>query len=608
MIACRARKDQKAKLTRLVRKGNREVVTLAIGDGANDVEMIRTAHIGVGVIGKEGTQAVNNADYAIGQFRFLTRLILIYGHRNYRGITLASLLIFYKNILFTLIQYLYTFICGLSGTRNQSYIAIFWYNTALTAFGPLLLAIFDRDLSDTNCYRFPQIHRQGIEHRLFSVKQFLVYLLKAIWEAVAIFTVLVCGMAKIDFPVGTVGVWMFGLIAVTVNIMVANLSASIEQSTMYWLSIVAFWGTFIFWLILVFSISRSYSLQPLYYYSVDLLLGNGYCVLLMILAVVVAILPTMIVKALKRECRPTLSQFIQDVQVRDADPQMVKKALEDMEKKRSLELELKTMKSIPQEAKMPELMVMSEEALISAHGEEAMKVEETKGTDDKPISPYALMKTGNAQRSIRSMAGLRALTVCSQLHGPSYDSQSINSEAQNELISKINSHNWRSSQPDLMVSLKSTLREATPLNLIRKVSDTLKKADEKPKMLLSGKKKMGLSVVTEEDEEEEVVEMKKNEGMREVDMSSIEIDVKSEEMEEKEGLTYRDHSMNTPTSIQIESSVSVDVSSSVPIDTSIPINTPTPTESESLSPNPEIVPLYPDMLSLDPLINKRTQK
>ena len=115
MIACRARKDQKAELTRLIRKGNKEVVTLAIGDGANDVEMIRAAHVGVGIIGKEGMQAVNNADYAIGQFRFLTRLLLVYGHRNYRGITMASLLIFYKNILFTLIQYLYTFICGLSG-------------------------------------------------------------------------------------------------------------------------------------------------------------------------------------------------------------------------------------------------------------------------------------------------------------------------------------------------------------------------------------------------------------------------------------------------------------------------------------------------------------
>ena len=115
VIACRARKDQKAKLTRLIRKGNKEVVTLAIGDGANDVEMIRAAHVGVGIIGKEGMQAVNNADYATGQFRFLTRLLLVYGHRNYRGITMASLLIFYKNILFTLIQYLYTFICGLSG-------------------------------------------------------------------------------------------------------------------------------------------------------------------------------------------------------------------------------------------------------------------------------------------------------------------------------------------------------------------------------------------------------------------------------------------------------------------------------------------------------------
>ena len=69
VIACRARKDQKAKLTRLVRKGNREVVTLGVGDGANDVEMIRAAHIGVGIIGKEGTQEVNNADYAISRVR-----------------------------------------------------------------------------------------------------------------------------------------------------------------------------------------------------------------------------------------------------------------------------------------------------------------------------------------------------------------------------------------------------------------------------------------------------------------------------------------------------------------------------------------------------------
>lgn len=44
---------------------------LAIGDGANDVAMIQSANIGVGIMGKEGRQAVNNSDYAIGQFRFV---------------------------------------------------------------------------------------------------------------------------------------------------------------------------------------------------------------------------------------------------------------------------------------------------------------------------------------------------------------------------------------------------------------------------------------------------------------------------------------------------------------------------------------------------------
>lgn len=42
---------------------------LSIGDGANDVAMLQTADVGVGIMGKEGRQAVNNSDYAIAQFR-----------------------------------------------------------------------------------------------------------------------------------------------------------------------------------------------------------------------------------------------------------------------------------------------------------------------------------------------------------------------------------------------------------------------------------------------------------------------------------------------------------------------------------------------------------
>ena len=90
MIACRLSPLQKALIVGLVRRntrgrrGDAERVTLAIGDGANDVGMIQTAHIGVGISGQEGMQAVQSSDYAISQFRFLATLLLVHGHHNYR--------------------------------------------------------------------------------------------------------------------------------------------------------------------------------------------------------------------------------------------------------------------------------------------------------------------------------------------------------------------------------------------------------------------------------------------------------------------------------------------------------------------------------------------
>jgi magnesium-transporting ATPase (P-type) len=78
VIACRASPKQKAELLNLVRHNIKpEPITLAIGDGANDVGMIQEAHVGVGISGKEGKQAVNASDFAIPQFRFLEDLILV---------------------------------------------------------------------------------------------------------------------------------------------------------------------------------------------------------------------------------------------------------------------------------------------------------------------------------------------------------------------------------------------------------------------------------------------------------------------------------------------------------------------------------------------------
>jgi phospholipid-translocating ATPase len=83
VICCRASPAQKASLVKNIRKRVKKSITLAIGDGANDIAMIQEAHVGIGITGKEGLQAARTSDYSIAQFRFLTKLLLVHGRWNY---------------------------------------------------------------------------------------------------------------------------------------------------------------------------------------------------------------------------------------------------------------------------------------------------------------------------------------------------------------------------------------------------------------------------------------------------------------------------------------------------------------------------------------------
>jgi len=105
VIACRLSPDQKAALVELLQTKVQGAVCLAIGDGANDVGMIQAARIGVGISGKEGQQAVCSADFALAQFRFLQRLLLVHGSWAYHRISKAALFCIYKNILLYACQF-----------------------------------------------------------------------------------------------------------------------------------------------------------------------------------------------------------------------------------------------------------------------------------------------------------------------------------------------------------------------------------------------------------------------------------------------------------------------------------------------------------------------
>uniref|UniRef100_A0A673LID3 Phospholipid-transporting ATPase n=1 Tax=Sinocyclocheilus rhinocerous TaxID=307959 RepID=A0A673LID3_9TELE len=113
VICCRVTPLQKAQVVELVKK-YKKAVTLAIGDGANDVSMIKAAHIGVGISGQEGMQAVLSSDFSFAQFRFLQRLLLVHGRWSYLRMCKFLRYFFYKNFTFTFVHFWYAFFCGFS--------------------------------------------------------------------------------------------------------------------------------------------------------------------------------------------------------------------------------------------------------------------------------------------------------------------------------------------------------------------------------------------------------------------------------------------------------------------------------------------------------------
>ena len=68
VICCRVSPKQKADVVKMIKDHDRSLLTMAVGDGNNDVSMINEAHVGIGLFGNEGMRAVQASDFAIPEF------------------------------------------------------------------------------------------------------------------------------------------------------------------------------------------------------------------------------------------------------------------------------------------------------------------------------------------------------------------------------------------------------------------------------------------------------------------------------------------------------------------------------------------------------------
>uniref|UniRef100_A0AAZ3SGV7 Phospholipid-transporting ATPase n=1 Tax=Oncorhynchus tshawytscha TaxID=74940 RepID=A0AAZ3SGV7_ONCTS len=186
VICCRVTPKQKANVVSLVKK-YKKAVTLSIGDGANDVNMIKTADIGVGISGQEGMQAVMSSDYAFAQFRYLERLLLVHGRWSYIRMCKFLRYFFFKNFAFTLVHFWYSFFNGFSAQVAYEDWFITLYNVMYSSLPVLLVGLLDQDVNDKLSRKFPKLYLPGQQGALFNYKNFFISLFHGIFTSLVVF-------------------------------------------------------------------------------------------------------------------------------------------------------------------------------------------------------------------------------------------------------------------------------------------------------------------------------------------------------------------------------------------------------------------------------------
>ncbi|KAK2740656.1 hypothetical protein FQN57_006026 [Myotisia sp. PD_48] len=222
VICCRASPKQKAFLVRSIRKRVNKSITLAIGDGANDIAMIQEAHVGIGITGKEGLQAARISDYSIAQFRFLLKLLLVHGRWNYDRVCKYTLGTFWKETLFYLTQALYQRWNGYTGTSLYEPWGLSMFNTLFTSLPVIFLGIFEKDLAPSTLIAVPELYTRGQRNEGFNIKVYLAWAFMGAGEAMVVYFTMFGLFGQALFTLDS-GVFAMGLLTYSACVVIINL-------------------------------------------------------------------------------------------------------------------------------------------------------------------------------------------------------------------------------------------------------------------------------------------------------------------------------------------------------------------------------------------------
>nr|CAD7193568.1 unnamed protein product [Timema douglasi] len=222
VLCCRATPLQKAYIVRVV-KEQLKMRTLAIGDGANDVSMIQTADVGIGISGQEGMQAVMASDYALSRFKYLERLLLVHGHWCYDRLSRMVLYFFYKNATFVFLIFWFQLYCGFSGSVMIDQMYLMLYNLLFTSLPPIAIGVYDQDVPEEILLARPSLYRQGRLGSVYKPHSFWITVADALYQSIVIFFISEAAYHDTD-----VGIWDFGTTVTTSCMFVMLFHVAIE--------------------------------------------------------------------------------------------------------------------------------------------------------------------------------------------------------------------------------------------------------------------------------------------------------------------------------------------------------------------------------------------
>ncbi|XP_039499043.1 phospholipid-transporting ATPase IF isoform X4 [Drosophila santomea] len=241
VLCCRLSPLQKSEVVSLIKSSNENYNTASIGDGANDVSMIQEAHVGIGIMGREGRQAARCADFAFAKFCMLKRLLLVHGHYHSVRLSLLVLYFFYKNIVFMGIMFLFQFHTLFSSSSVYDSLFLTLYNVIYTSLPILFIAISEKPYTEEKLMRTPQLYKKNTDNKQLHWPYFLMWVLFAIYHSVIIFYFAFCLFSYNNVILNygqTVAFSCFGTLLMWTVVVVVNLKLWLES--MY----LSFWYIF----------------------------------------------------------------------------------------------------------------------------------------------------------------------------------------------------------------------------------------------------------------------------------------------------------------------------------------------------------------------------